>query len=59
MQTKTEPLAAQRRAPAAANEEFARAVADKAVRSRSSGWDPYEVWRTRVKPAQTLEGSVG
>ncbi len=32
--------------PAAANEEFA-------VRSQpSTGWDPYEVWRTRIKAAQ-------
>jgi hypothetical protein len=32
--------------PPAANEEFAD-------RSRpSSGWDPYEVWRTRIKAAQ-------
>ncbi len=31
---------------AAANEEFAAAT------QPSTGWDPYEVWRTRVKAAQ-------
>ena len=30
---------------AAANEEFTAAVRP------STGWDPYEVWRTRIKPA--------
>ncbi len=36
----------------AANEEFAARAA------ASAGWDPYEVWRTRVKatpPAASLE----
>jgi hypothetical protein len=28
----------------AANEEFSGRVA------QSSGWDPFEVWRTRIKP---------
>ena len=32
---------------AAANEEFAGRPAP------SGGWDPYEVWRTRVKAAQS------
>jgi len=35
----------------AANEEFA--VSLKPV----SGWDPYEVWRTRVKSAQDVTKS--
>lgn len=37
--------------PAAAKQEPAvTALADaRATRRRSSGWDPYEVWRTRVK----------
>jgi len=30
----------------AANEEFA------AIGKRSAGWDPYEVWRTRIRVAQ-------
>jgi hypothetical protein len=40
---------------AAANDEFVSAV------QPTSGWDPYEVWRTRVKVAQdTLQtGTVG
>ena len=53
MQTKTDSLAKQPRASAsAANEEFAATtiVSEKTVRPRSWGWDPYEVWRTRVKP---------
>ncbi len=36
---------------AAANEEFAeRTVA-------SGGWDPYEVWRTRVKATKSSDDS--
>ena len=33
--------------PTAANEEFVAAAAH-----RSTGWDPFEVWRTRVRGAQ-------
>jgi hypothetical protein len=36
------------RALAAANEEFAR----QSQPSSPAGWDPFEVWRTRVKAAQ-------
>ena len=36
----------------AANEEFA--VSAKKV----AGWDPFEVWRTRVKPEQEEAKSV-
>lgn len=49
------------RIPEAANEEFALVPAyDSPDRAPSSGWDPYEVWRTRVKdeselPARVLE----
>jgi hypothetical protein len=32
---------------AAANEEFARQP-----QPSRAGWDPFEVWRTRVKPEQ-------
>lgn len=39
-------LADPQAAPAAANEEFA------ARAQTSGGWDPYEVWRTRIKAAQ-------
>jgi len=38
------------RIPEAANEEFADVPAPEAPgRVPSAGWDPYEVWRTRVK----------
>jgi hypothetical protein len=60
MQTKTDSLAKQPRASAsAANEEFAATtiVTEMSVRPRTSGWDPYEVWRTRVKPAQVDSSS--
>lgn len=34
----------------AANEEFAHSAGfDTVERTRADGWDPYEVWRTRVK----------
>jgi hypothetical protein len=37
----------------AANEEFAAGA------QRSTGWDPYEVWRTRIRVAQdTVESGV-
>ena len=43
-------LADPRPLSAAANDEFVNAL------QPTSGWDPYEVWRTRVKLAQdTLE----
>jgi len=39
-----------RRAITAANEEFSGAVsAVRATDESQSGWDPYEVWATRVK----------
>jgi hypothetical protein len=38
---------------AAANEEFA------ASPQPSTGWDPYEVWRTRIKAAQDKSKSGG
>jgi hypothetical protein len=39
---------------AAANEDLADAafcVNTDARHAENAGWDPYEVWRTRVKPA--------
>lgn len=30
---------------------------ETATAGRTSGWDPYEVWRTRVKPVQRQERS--
>ena len=39
-----------RRVISAANEEFSGAVsAVRATAQAQSGWDPYEVWLTRVK----------
>lgn len=35
--------------PGAANEEFAAPMNGRDVLTRESGWDPYEVWRTRVR----------
>jgi hypothetical protein len=39
---------------AAANEEFAR----QPQSSSPAGWDPFEVWRTRVKAAQESSKSA-
>jgi hypothetical protein len=39
---------------AAANEEFAARAA-----SATGGWDPYEVWRTRVKAAKQTTDETG
>ena len=46
-----EGLAADRRVAIAANEEFIGIVSHRegAAPGRAAGWDPYEVWRTRVK----------
>ena len=40
----------QRMEPPAANEEFTGIVSRRGdATRRESGWDPYEVWRTRVR----------
>ena len=49
-----EGLPARQRLTPAANEEFTGTVSDlfryaDQLPTRRSGWDPYEVWRTRVK----------
>jgi hypothetical protein len=48
-------LPVERRADtAAANGDFTGIVTRLDTPTRESGWDPYEVWRTRVKaPAKT------
>lgn len=57
MQTKTDRLSALPRPAAAANDVFPKAVAtEKPLRPRVAGWDPYEVWRTRVKATQDPPG---
>jgi hypothetical protein len=50
-----EGLAAVNRMSPAAKEEFTGMVngGDRLARPQS-GWDPYEVWRTRVKAASTV-----
>jgi hypothetical protein len=50
-------LPADPRAIPAANEEFATDVngLDSLGYPRSSGWDPYEVWRTRVKSSARVK----
>ena len=49
-------FAAGTRIPPAAIEEFTGTVngLDRVERPRS-GWDPYEVWRTRVKASETIK----
>ncbi len=62
MQTKTDLLTALPRPAAAANGDFPKALSgtEKSVRPRVTGWDPYEVWRTRVKASQdSVAGDVG
>jgi len=41
---------------AAANEEFARQPQQPSSPA-AAGWDPFEVWRTRVKGAQETEAT--
>jgi hypothetical protein len=52
--TRTQEPPTGRRVAAAANEDFNGVVsAARDVEHTDSGWDPYEVWLTRVKrPAQ-------
>ena len=50
-----EGLAAAHRMSSAANEEFtAMANGLDRVARPQSGWDPYEVWRTRVKASSSV-----
>ena len=50
MKRKAAGLAAAHRTSPAANEEFTAMKDDlDGVPPPQSGWDPYEVWRTRVK----------
>ena len=45
-----EGLPADPRDSNAANEDFVRSMEDRERLARSqAGWDPYDVWRTRVK----------
>ena len=63
-----EGIPARERLVPAANEEFVGAVSDSGGRddfggpdperlaTARSGWDPYEVWRTRVKASAREKG---
>jgi len=44
-----EGLPVERAGTSAANEEFTGAVNPRDALGRERGWDPYEVWRTRVR----------
>lgn len=44
-----EGLPVERAGTSAANEEFTGAVNRRDALGREGGWDPYEVWRTRVR----------
>ena len=48
MKTRVDALTTFPRPPKAANEDFAPVVVEKVA----SGWDAYEVWRTRIKALQ-------
>jgi hypothetical protein len=53
MQTRVEALTLFPRALKAANEELVSvATPSEKIERRAVGWDPYEVWRTRVKAPQ-------
>jgi hypothetical protein len=55
MKRKAEGLAAAHRMSPAANEEFtAMANGLDRVARPQSGWNPYEVWRTRVKASSSV-----
>jgi hypothetical protein len=47
-------LAAAHRVPPAANEEFTAMANGLDGVARPRGWDPYEVWRTRVKESASV-----
>ena len=57
----TEGLPVQRHADTdAANEEFTGIVTRLDTKRGESGWDPYEVWRTRVRaPAKSVKSAKG
>jgi hypothetical protein len=50
-----EGFPAVKRLTPAANEEFTETTSDLDTRAyRRAGWDPYEVWRTRVKASSRV-----
>ena len=60
MQTLLDALTAQASKLEAANEEFVPATTPigNADRNGASGWDPYEVWRVRIKEPQETYRSL-
>ena len=54
MHTLLESMTRFPRAVQAANDDLVRVVtaASEIIERRSPGWDPYEVWRTRIKAVQ-------
>ena len=50
MKSKVDALTTFARPAKAANEEFLPVLKEQAT----SGWNAYEVWRTRIKPQQDL-----
>jgi hypothetical protein len=57
MKTTADPLMKELPLPQpAANGDFPKLTdgAEKLLRPQTAGWDPYEVWRTRVKAMQDL-----
>ena len=54
MKTRVDALTTFPRPAKAANEEFAPTAQNEKV---SSGWDAYEVWRTRVKSQEKTQRS--
>ena len=42
---------------AAANEDFMGATTLRETTGEERGWDPFEVWRTRVKTAEVTPGN--
>lgn len=54
----TEGLLVERRPESAANEEFTGILNRRDTSAREAGWDPFEVWRTRVKaPSKVTRAS--
>lgn len=61
MSTRTDsvlpPLILERRAPRSQAKESSAAIPsrERMTRKRTASWDPYEVWRTRVKTPTASE----
>ncbi|HEY1492602.1 MAG TPA: hypothetical protein VGF35_08225 [Steroidobacteraceae bacterium] len=58
MQGNREGLPADPRESLAANEEFAEEFVLERLTQSHLGWDPYDVWRTRVKNSSAMKEHV-